>query len=250
MVVVYKLIFFIKRQKGQEWVVCILIVIPAYNEAVNIERVVDNLIANYPQYDYVVVNDGSKDSTATICKQRNFNLIDLPVNLGLAGAFQTGIKYAYENGYDAAIQLDGDGQHNPIYIQPMLDKLQETKADIVIGSRFVNKKKPQGLRMLGSRIISFAIWVTTHKKITDPTSGFRLFNRSVLNEFANRLNYGPEPDTVSYLLGNGAVVEEVQVEMKERVAGKSYLTATKAMQYMVRMVSSIILIQSVRKRET
>ena len=228
----------------------ILIVIPAYNEAGNIERVVDNLITNYPQYEYVVVNDGSKDSTAKICKQRHYNLINLPINLGLAGAFQTGIKYAYEKGYDAAIQLDGDGQHDPIYIWPMIDKMLQTHADIVIGSRFINHKKPHGLRMLGSRIISFAIWMTTRKTITDPTSGFRLFSRSVLNEFANHLNYGPEPDTISYLLGNGAVIREIQVEMKERVAGKSYLTATKAMQYMLRMVSSIILIQYVRKRET
>ena len=228
----------------------ILIVIPAYNEAGNIERVVDNLITNYPQYEYVVVNDGSKDSTAKICKQRHYNLINLPINLGLAGAFQTGIKYAYEKGYDAAIQLDGDGQHDPIYIWPMIDKMLQTHADIVIGSRFINRKKPHGLRMLGSRIISFAIWMTTRKTITDPTSGFRLFSRSVLNEFANHLNYGPEPDTISYLLGNGAVIREIQVEMKERVAGKSYLTATKAMQYMLRMVSSIILIQYVRKRET
>lgn len=237
-------------KKGQECVVRILIVIPAYNEAGNIERVVDNLITNYPQYEYVVVNDGSKDSTAKICKQRHYNLINLPINLGLAGAFQTGIKYAYEKGYDAAIQLDGDGQHDPIYIWPMIDKMLQTHADIVIGSRFINRKKPHGLRMLGSRIISFAIWMTTRKTITDPTSGFRLFSRSVLNEFANHLNYGPEPDTISYLLGNGAVIREIQVEMKERVAGKSYLTATKAMQYMLRMVSSIILIQYVRKRET
>ena len=97
----------------------ILIVIPAYNEEANIERVVKNLIDNYPQYDYVVVNDGSKDQTAEICKKNHFNLLDQPINLGLAGAFQTGMKYAYEMGYDAAIQFDGDGQHRPEYIEKM-----------------------------------------------------------------------------------------------------------------------------------
>lgn len=228
----------------------ILIIIPAYNEADNIERVVDNLIKNYPQYEYVVINDGSKDETATICRRRHFNLINLPINLGLAGAFQTGIRFAYEKGYDAAIQLDGDGQHDPSYIKLMIDKMAQTNADIVIGSRFVNLKKPHGLRMLGSRILSMAIWITTRKTITDPTSGFRLFGQSVLNEFANQLNYGPEPDTISYLLRNGAVISEIQVEMKKRLAGKSYLTITKSIQYMTRMVFSIILIQYVRKRET
>lgn len=98
----------------------VLIIIPAYNESLNIEKVVDNIIINYPQYDYLIVNDGSKDNTAQICKNRNYNLVDLSINLGLAGAFQTGIKYAYRNGYDAAIQLDGDGQHDPKYISDML----------------------------------------------------------------------------------------------------------------------------------
>ena len=101
-----------------------LIVIPAYNEQENIERVVDNLISNYPQYDYVIVNDGSRDDTAQICRKKGYNLIDLPVNLGLAGGFQTGLKYAYKYGYDAAIQFDADGQHLPQYIQPMIDEMK------------------------------------------------------------------------------------------------------------------------------
>lgn len=126
-----------------------LIFIPAYNEEENIARVVDNLVENYPQYDYVVINDGSRDRTAQICRERGYHLIDLPVNLGLSGAFQTGMRYAAENGYDAAVQFDADGQHLPEYIAPMEEKLAQGN-DIVIASRFVTKKKPHSLRMLGS----------------------------------------------------------------------------------------------------
>jgi glycosyltransferase involved in cell wall biosynthesis len=226
----------------------ILIVIPAYNEEENIERVVNNLIVNYPQYDYVIVNDGSKDNTAKICRDNGFNLIDLPINLGLAGGFQAGIKYAYENGYDAAIQFDGDGQHNPDYIKPMIDELISSDTDIIIGSRFKKNKKPKGLRMLGSDLIQFAIRLTTGKNITDPTSGMRLINRKVLREFAYNMNYGPEPDTISYLLRCGIKVSEVQVEMSERIAGESYLNLKRSIEYMIRMCASIILIQRFRKR--
>ena len=118
-----------------------LVIIPAYNEEQNIVRVIENLKNNYPMYDYVVINDGSGDDTAGLCRRHGYELIDLAVNLGLSGAFQTGLKYAYRNGYDYAIQFDADGQHRPEYIAPMLDKIQEGY-DIVIGSRFVTQKKP------------------------------------------------------------------------------------------------------------
>lgn len=227
----------------------LLIVIPAYNEEGSIERVVDDLIQNYPQYDYVVVNDGSRDRTADICRSRGYRLIDLPVNLGLAGAFQTGLRYAAEHGYDCAMQLDADGQHLPRYIAPMLEKL-EAGADIVIGSRFVTVLKPRTLRMVGSYLISWAIRLTTGQPICDPTSGMRMFNRRLLEEFAQNLNYGPEPDTISYLIKNGAVVKEVQVKMAERTAGESYLNFARSVQYMIKMGLSILLIQWFRKRDT
>ena len=227
----------------------LLIVIPAYNEEGSIERVVDDLIQNYPQYDYVVVNDGSRDRTAAICRSRGYRLIDLPVNLGLAGAFQTGLRYAAEHGYDCAMQLDADGQHLPRYIAPMLEEL-EAGADIVIGSRFITVLKPRTLRMVGSYLISWAIRLTTGRAICDPTSGMRMFNRRLLEEFAQNLNYGPEPDTISYLIKNGAVVKEVQVEMAERTAGESYLNFARSVQYMVKMGLSILLIQWFRKRDT
>ncbi len=227
----------------------LLIVIPAYNEAESITRVVDDLIQTYPPYDYVVVNDGSRDKTAAICRAKGYHLIDLPVNLGLAGAFQTGLRYAAENGYDCAMQLDADGQHLPQYIAPLLEMLEDG-ADIVIGSRFVTVLKPRTLRMLGSYLISWAIRLTTGRAICDPTSGMRMFNRRLLEEFAQNPNYGPEPDTISYLIKNGAVVKELQVEMAERTAGQSYLNFARSVQYMIKMGLSILLIQWFRKRDT
>ena len=225
----------------------VLVIIPAYNEEKSIERVVDNLVVNYPEYDYVVINDGSRDNTAAICRRRGYRFINLPVNLGLAGAFQTGMKYAYEHDYDYAIQFDADGQHRTEFIRPIVDKMEEGY-DIVIGSRFVEEKKPCSLRMLGSFMISLAIRLTTGVKLKDPTSGMRMFNRSLMKEFALNINYGPEPDTVSYLVKNGARVTEVQAHMDERLEGQSYLTLTKSAIYMIRMITSILLIQNFRKR--
>ena len=227
----------------------LLIVIPAHNEEASIVPVVRDLIENYPQYDYVVVNDGSRDKTAALCRQNGFRLIDLPANLGLAGAFQTGLRYAAEHDYDCAMQMDADGQHKPEYIAEMLAALEEGN-DIVIGSRFLTVKKPKTLRMAGSYIISWSIRLTTGRALCDPTSGMRMFNRAMVQEFAENLNYGPEPDTISYLIKNGAKVKEVPVKMGERTAGQSYLTLWRSVQYMVKMSASILLIQWFRKRDT
>lgn len=225
----------------------VLIIIPAYNEEANIERVVDHLVQNFPQYDYVVVNDGSKDRTGEICKARGYSFLDLPVNLGLAGAFQAGIRYAYKKGYECAIQLDGDGQHRPDFVEDMKKKMDEGY-DIVIGSRFIKEKKPMTMRMLGSNLLEFAIRLTTGADIKDPTSGMRMFSRKMIREFAMGLNYGPEPDTVSYLVKQGAKVAEVPVIMDERISGTSYLTPIRAAKYMTQMMVSILLIQNFRKR--
>ncbi len=226
----------------------ILLIIPAYNEETNIERTVGNIIANYPEYDYVVVDDGSKDHTAAICRKNGYNLIKLPVNLGLAGAFQTGLKYAHRCGYNYAIQFDADGQHRPEFVKPMLDAMKDGGYDIVIGSRFVTMKKPHSMRMLGSNMISAVIRLTTGCRVKDPTSGMRMFSRRMISEFAVNMNYGPEPDTLSYMIKNGAKVTEVQVTMDERISGQSYLNFSKSIAYMFRMIVSILFIQIFRKR--
>lgn len=225
----------------------VLLVIPAFNEEQNIEMVVEELIQHYPCLDYVVVNDGSTDRTESICREHGYNLLDLPVNLGLAGCFQAGMKYAYYKGYEYAVQFDGDGQHRPEFIEPMVEKMDEGY-DIVIGSRFIQGKKDFSLRMIGSRLITGAIRLTTGIRVTDPTSGMRMFNREMIREFALSLNYGPEPDTISYLLKQGAKVAEVPVVIAERAGGESYLKPMVAVRYMGRILISILLVQNFRKR--
>lgn len=218
----------------------VLVIIPAYNEEENILRVVRQLEAANTGCDYVVINDCSKDSTPQILDKNKINHIDLPVNLGLTGAVQTGYKYAYENNYDAAIQFDGDGQHLPEYIPALVDEI-ENGYDIVIGSRFVDEKKHISARMIGSRLITAVIKLTTGKKINDPTSGMRIINRKLIKDYAYELNRKPEPDTLAYQMKKGFRVKEIQVKMEDRVAGTSiYAGIGSSIQYMLRVLVTII----------
>lgn len=221
----------------------LLVIIPAYNEEESISSTVDELTSTLPGVDYVVVNDGSKDGTERICLEHGYNYVSLPVNSGLTVGFQTGMKYALRNGYDYALQFDADGQHRPEYISKMLDLAVAEDVDIVIGSRFVNKCKEVSARMLGSRIITVAIKLTTGKRVADPTSGMRMFNRKMIERFANDDSLNPEPESISYLMKKGAKVREVQVEMRERQAGESYLIISKSIAYMARACISILFVQ-------
>ena len=223
-----------------------LLIIPAYNEEESLKSTVDSVIRKVPSVDYLVVNDGSKDGTVSVCRENSYPFLDLPTNLGLAGAFQAGMKYAYRHGYDCAIQFDADGQHLPEHIEPMVEALEN--ADIVIGSRFAEAKKPRSMRMLGSNLISAAIKLTTGQTVKDPTSGMRAFNKRMIVVMANGLNCGPEPDTVSYLIKRAnAKVVEIPVKMAERTAGESYLNPWRSIVYMVRMSISILFVQLFRK---
>ena len=209
----------------------------------------DNLIENYPQYDYVIINDGSTDDTRKICARRGYNLLDLPINVGLSGAIKSGMRYANYYGYDYVLQLDGDGQHDPMYIKDLQACMEQTGADIVIGSRFKTERKPINSRMIGSQLITTAIFLTTKGKyIGDVTSGMRLFNKKMIKRFGYDMHYSPEPDTLAYLLNCGVKIEEVQVQMHERIAGVSYLNFKSSIWYMMKMMFSIFLFQWVRKR--
>lgn len=222
-----------------------LLIIPAYNEEESMKTTIDSLSGI--DVDFIIVNDGSKDSTVQVCRENCYPFLDLSTNLGLAGAFQAGMKYAYRHNYDCAIQFDADGQHLPEYIEPLIEAIKEN--DIAIGSRFVNEKKPRSMRMLGSNLISAAIRLTTGEKLTDPTSGMRAFNKRMIKQLALGLNFGPEPDTVSYLIKRAdAKVVEVPVKMAERFAGESYLNPWTSVMYMLRMTISILFIQLIRKR--
>ncbi|WP_033162442.1 glycosyltransferase family 2 protein [Sharpea azabuensis] len=223
-----------------------LIIIPAYNEALNIKNTIEDIKENAPDVDYIVVNDGSKDDTLEKLNLYNYNYINGFQNQGLFGAVQTGFKWALYNDYDVAIQFDGDGQHSALYIKDLVKAIEEGN-NISIGSRFVNEKKPLTPRMLGSRLITFAIKLMTGKRINDPTSGFRAYDRSCIEHYANDMNNPPEPDTLVCMLKNGKKIKEVQVTMSEREYGESYLNPINSIKYMVTQLISIFLIQSFRK---
>jgi glycosyltransferase involved in cell wall biosynthesis len=223
-----------------------LVVIPAYNEALNIEKTVHDLEVNAPDVDYVVVNDGSKDNTLEVLKKNHFNYIDGFCNLGLFGAVQTGFKLALKEDYDVVIQFDGDGQHSAKYIEPLVKEIENGNS-IVIGSRFVDEKKPFTARMIGSRFIAGAIKLVTGKTITDPTSGFRAYDRACIKDYALEMNNPPEPDTLVYMLRKQRKIKEIQVQMSEREFGESYLNLVNTIKYMSRMMVSIFLIQPFRK---
>jgi len=227
----------------------VLIIIPAYNEQDCIKRVVDNLIENYPQYDYVVVNDGSKDDTRRILAENHFSYLDLPGNLGIGGAMQSGYLYAYENGYDITVQLDGDGQHDPAYIKDIIQPIIDGQADMVIGSRYITGEGFQstGLRRLGIKIISTTIRILCGKKVFDVTSGFRASNRKMTAFFSE--NYAedyPEPEAIIATIKQGGEIREVPVLMHERQGGVSSISGWKAINYMVK-VELALLINALRK---
>lgn len=223
-----------------------LVVIPAYNEALNIEKTVKDIQQNAANVDYVVVNDGSKDNTLEVIQKNNFNHIDGFCNLGLFGAVQTGFKLAMKENYDVVIQFDGDGQHSAKYIDAMVKEI-EYGNDIVIGSRFVSEKKPFTARMIGSRLIASAIKIVTGKKVMDPTSGFRAYGKACIKDYALDMNNPPEPDTLVYMYRKNRKIKEIQVQMSEREFGESYLNLVNTIKYMSRMMVSIFLIQPFRK---
>lgn len=221
----------------------VLIIIPAYNEEESLATTVDEFVAANTGCDFLVVNDGSSDATERICREHSYPHVTHPVNLGLTAGFQTGVRYALAHGYDGVIQFDADGQHRPENIRPMVEAMGRTGADIVIGSRFVEADKSFSARMIGSRLIAVLIRLTCGKKLTDPTSGMRLYDRAMMEEFGRRFDFGPEPDSVAYLMRHGARVTEVQAEMRERQAGKSYLNFTRSISYMARVCTSILFVQ-------
>ena len=220
-----------------------LIIIPAYNESACIEKTVQDNIEHAKGFDYVVINDCSTDDTRKICEKNGFNLINLPVNLGIGGAVQTGYLYGYRNGYDMAVQVDGDGQHDPAFLNTMAEYLEKENLDMVIGSRFIEKKgfQSSGMRRLGIRYFSILIKLLTGTVITDPTSGLRLVNRKVMKEFSE--NYPkdyPEPETVVAILCRNCRVKEIPVIMRKRMGGVSSISMKKSVYYMVKVTLAIL----------
>jgi len=220
----------------------ILVIIPAFNEEGSVGKVVEEVKAYLPRVDALVVNDGSSDLTSEIARSRGAIVMDLPFNLGIGGAMQAGYKYAYEKGYHIAIQVDGDGQHDPREIPKLVHILEEGGADVAIGSRFIgdSEYKASVMRRVGILVLSRAISVIVGEKITDPTSGFRAANRRAIQLFsANYPQDYPEPEAMVLLHKCGLMMKEVPVKINQRYSGESSITKIKSIYYMVKVLLAI-----------
>ena len=229
----------------------ILLIIPAYNEEKAIKRVYDGIIdynkKNKTKYDVIVINDGSKDNTEKILVENSIPHIKLIHNLGIGGAVQTGYKYALENNYDIAIQFDGDGQHNVEYVKTLIEPIINNEADLVIGSRFIDKNssgfKSTFARLIGIRLISSFIKLTTKKRIYDCTSGFRACNKRTIEHFSHTYpTEYPEPVSSVDLFKNKYTIKEVPVSMNERKEGTSSIKSYKKAYYMINVILSIFVL--------
>lgn len=224
----------------------ILVIIPAYNEQDSIQKVVNNIYEAYNNIDVVVINDGSKDKTYERAKETNATVIDLPCNLGIGGAMQTGYLYAYRNDYDIAVQVDADGQHDSTYIGPMIDIIKSGQANMVVGSRFIEKTgyKQTIFRRIGIKINSAFIKILTGKKIYDTTSGFRAVDKEIIESFSRDYPYDyPEPCTNMQMVLKGKKIEEIPVKMYNRETGVSSISPLKSVKYMLKVTLSLFLMK-------
>ena len=226
-----------------------IVIIPAYNEEKSIVKTVNDIKENAKGFDYVIVNDCSTDRTLEICKENNLCVLNLPINLGIGGAVQTGYLYAYKNGYDYAVQFDGDGQHDAKFLGEMRDYMESYDVDLLIGSRFIEKEgfQSSGLRRFGIKYFSHLIKLLTGVRITDPTSGMRMANRSVMEIYANCYpkDY-PEPESAVAILNVGKKIEEYPVVMREREEGVSSISPIRSVYYMIK-VTLAILVEALRR---
>jgi len=220
----------------------IIVIVPAYNEEKTIDSVIYNIKKN-KDVDILVVNDGSSDKTSLIAKNNGVIVIDLPFNLGIGGCMQTGYKYAYKNGYDIAIQIDADGQHDARFIDELIKPILNDEADLVIGSRYVAKTNYRGsyLRRTGSRFFTFLLKILTGYAIYDSTSGFRAANRKVIKYFSESYPQDyPEVEVIAKLSKMGFRMREIPVEMHERLGGQSSINFKRSIYYMVKVTLAIL----------
>ena len=220
------------------------VIIPAFNEEYTIEDVVRGVKALGPGYDVIVINDHSSDRTSERAERGGAVVIELPCNLGIGGAVQTGYKYALVKGYDACVQVDGDGQHPTEEISLLVDSLFDGGFDIVIGSRFVEETNYEisFMRDVGIRIISSFLRMTTGLTVKDPTSGFRAINRKALGLFADQYPQDyPEPESLVFAHKKKFKVMEVPIRMKNRMFGISSITPALAAYYMAKVLLAMFI---------
>ena len=229
----------------------VLVIVPAYNEAEGIGQVISQIRQDIPFVDVLVINDGSSDDTSRIARAAGASVIDLTCNLGIGGAVQTGYRYAAEHHYDYAVQIDGDGQHNPSDLNRLLDAMLETGADMVIGSRFIKKEGFQSTfaRKMGIGLLSSLLTRLTGQTVTDPTSGYRFCGKRAISLFAREYptDY-PEVEALMLLYNRELSFTEVPVIMKERQGGVSSISAMKSVYYMSKVILSVLLMKTMKKR--
>jgi glycosyltransferase involved in cell wall biosynthesis len=220
----------------------VLVIVPAYNEEENIAAAIQDLRENYPEGDILVVNDGSADRTSQIARELGAEVLDLPYNLGIGGAMQTGFLRAVAGDYAAAIQFDGDGQHNAVEIRKIFGPYENSNADLVVGSRFLSEGgfTSSMQRRLGARILSLVVSTLVRRRITDTTSGFRFYSKKAFTFFS--LTYPEDyPEVEAFILAHkkGLTIEEVPAEISPRQFGKSSITISRAVYYMAKVLLAI-----------
>lgn len=230
----------------------ILVIIPAYNEELSLPKVIKG-VTSFPGVDVAVINDGSQDQTSEVARRAGANVIDLPFNLGIGGAVQTGYLFAHKNDYDIAVQIDADGQHNPEDLLKVIEPVQKGEADMVIGSRFVEwtgYKAPLG-RKIGIMIFSKVVSLINGAPLKDTTSGYRAVSKRVIKYFAD--NYPtdyPEVEALVLLKKIGFVIKEVPVNMAHREYGQSSITPLRSVYYMVKVLLAVVMnLLRVHKKE-
>jgi glycosyltransferase involved in cell wall biosynthesis len=230
----------------------VLVIVPAYNEERAIQYVVKDILKKYPRFSVLVIDDGSTDNTAQEASRAGATVVSLPINLGIGGAVQTGLKIAHAEGYDAAVQVDGDAQHDIAYLKDVVRPVLAGEFDLCIGSRFLRTRsgfRSTFLRRIGIRFFSWLLRRLTGVRLTDPTSGYRAFGRLLIEQFA--LSYPsdfPEPETIQRAKRLGAKIGEVPVKMRKRLGGISSIRYLKTIYYMIK-VTFAILIDTLRKKK-
>jgi len=221
-----------------------LVIIPAYNEEKSISKVVEDIIANAKSFDYIIINDCSTDGTKRVCEEKNFNHLNLPINLGIGGCVQTGYKFALKYDYDIAVQFDGDGQHDASFLELMEKKIIDENADMVIGSRFIKNEGFQSsfARRIGINFFKILFKILYKENITDATSGLRMVNRNIIKDFCKYypIDY-PEPETTARCLKNRCKIVEIPVIMNSRIHGVSSINFIKSVYYMIKVSLAIII---------
>lgn len=222
----------------------ILVIIPSFNEEKTLKKVIGEVRQHLPQADILVVNDGSTDATGTIAKGEEVLLLEHPYNMGIGATMQTGFLLAFRNEYDLAIQVDGDGQHDPAYLKELISPILDGEADVAIGSRYIEKEgfKSTVSRRVGIRFFCLLYYILSGEKVTDPTSGFRAINKKVIDFFSEAYpaDY-PEAESLVLLHKKGYLFKEIPVVMKERQGGISSINFLRSIYYMIKVTLSMMI---------